>query len=595
MAAAARLMNGLCACYVPPPSLRATVAHRLRTKIGGALTAHTTNPDASPSETGTSISSDIDYRSLIESLDEGFCICEMIVDRHGRAVDYRFLEVNASFSELTGFQPDAVGKTALQLVPGLEGYWLEAYARVALAGETLRFENHSEAMGQTFDVWATPFGPKGSGRFAVVFRDVTAKKQTEDALRQSQARLSQELASTRQLQEISTRLLGEETAEALFEQILDAAVAIMRSQYASIQMLYPDRGPGGELLLLGFRGFNPEAAKFWEWVRPASESTCGVALRTGERCVVSDVEACEWMAGTADQATYLDTGIHAVQTTPLTSRTGKLLGMISTHWQDPHEPAEHELRLLDVLARQAADLIERTRTETELRRSAQLKDELLGMVSHEFRTPLTTIAGNIDILTRRMAELPPDELTRLLDELRADSGRLQRLVENMLIIARSNGLSQVDAEPLLLQHVLPAILDRHQRPDEPGGITLAAPPDLPPVLGVPGYVEQVLENLLTNAGKYGRAGGEIGVTAECQDRHVVVRVADQGDTLDPEEVRQFLEPFYRSGNHARRVSGAGLGLAVCVRLVESMGGTISAQPNPGGGLEVAFTLPLAEA
>jgi hypothetical protein len=77
----------------------------------------------------------------------------------------------------------------------------------------------------------------------------------------------------------------------------------MRSEYASMQMLYPERGSGGELRLLAFRGFNPQAARFWEWVRADSESTCGAALRTGKRVIAADVETCDFMAGTEDQKT----------------------------------------------------------------------------------------------------------------------------------------------------------------------------------------------------------------------------------------------------------------------------------------------------
>ena len=142
---------------------------------------------------------------------------------------------------------------------------------------------------------------------------------------------------------------------------MDAAVAIMRPDFASMQMLYPDRGEGGELRLLAFHGFSPEAARFWEWVCADSQSTCGEALRTRRRAVAADVERCEYMAGSEDLATYLQTGIRAVQSTPLITRDGTLVGMISTHWKTTHEPSERDLRLLDILARQAADLIGATR------------------------------------------------------------------------------------------------------------------------------------------------------------------------------------------------------------------------------------------
>jgi GAF domain-containing protein len=144
-----------------------------------------------------------------------------------------------------------------------------------------------------------------------------------------------------------------------YEKIVDDAVTLMRSDYASLQLLHPERGSSGELLLLAFRGFNPQAAKFWEWVRADSKSTCGVALLKKERVVASDIAGCDFMAGSEDQQVYLQTGIRACQTTPLIGRGGMIIGMISTHWRTPHQPSEKDLRLFDTLAMEAADLVER--------------------------------------------------------------------------------------------------------------------------------------------------------------------------------------------------------------------------------------------
>ena len=124
------------------------------------------------------------------------------------------------------------------------------------------------------------------------------------------------------------------------------------------KMLFPERGTGGELRLLAFRGFNPQAARFWEWVRADSKSTCGMALRASQRVVAPDIVDCDFMADSEDQQVYLQTGIRACQTTPLIARAGNVVGMISTHWRRPHQPSEKHLRLFDSLARQAADLID---------------------------------------------------------------------------------------------------------------------------------------------------------------------------------------------------------------------------------------------
>jgi GAF domain-containing protein len=181
-------------------------------------------------------------------------------------------------------------------------------------------------------------------------------------------RLAEELNATRLLQSLSVELAHEVDVESLYENILDAAQIIMHSDFASMQRHYPHLGERGELKLLGFRGFSADAAKFWTWVRADSSCTCGLALATRERVIAPDVEKMPSLAGTSDLASYRETGIRAVQSTPLLSRRGDLVGMISTHWKDVHEPSERDLRLLDILARLAADLIDRNIHDEELRR-----------------------------------------------------------------------------------------------------------------------------------------------------------------------------------------------------------------------------------
>jgi signal transduction histidine kinase len=192
-----------------------------------------------------------------------------------------------------------------------------------------------------------------------------------DALHRSEQDLAAELSAAQKLQQVSTQLIQTENIEALYERILDTAVEVLHSDFASIQMFYPARGSGGELRLLGYRGFTEEAARFWEWVSPASQTSCGEALRTGQRVAAPDVQKCDLIADSEDMKMYLQTGIRAVQTTPLLSRSGKLLGMISTHWREPHELTRSEIRTLDILARQAADLTERLQAEEALRASEE--------------------------------------------------------------------------------------------------------------------------------------------------------------------------------------------------------------------------------
>jgi PAS domain S-box-containing protein len=173
---------------------------------------------------------------------------------------------------------------------------------------------------------------------------------------------------TLQLHEISTLLIQEGNLHSLYDRILDVAITLMSAGMASMQVFNPEKRA---LQLLAWSGFHLESAAFWKWVHFHSGSSCGLAFSSGCRVVVPDTETCAFLAGTTDLDEYRRSNIRAVQSTPLISRSGELLGMISTHWREPHQPAERALRRLDVLARQAADLIERGKMEAALRESEE--------------------------------------------------------------------------------------------------------------------------------------------------------------------------------------------------------------------------------
>jgi PAS domain S-box-containing protein len=213
----------------------------------------------------------------------------------------------------------------------------------------------------------TDFGPRDWRDDEIeLFRELSnrifprlERARAEEKLRRSEAGLAAELADTQQLQKISSQLIREDNADALYEQILDAACALMRSEMGSLQMFFPERK---ELFLLAWRGFDP---------RTAPASTGGAALNEGRRTICEDVEIRAFRAGAEDLEFYRRSGIRAFQTTPLISRAGHIVGMISNHWREPHRPSVRDLRLLDVLARQAADLIERRQAVAALRESEE--------------------------------------------------------------------------------------------------------------------------------------------------------------------------------------------------------------------------------
>ncbi|MGB2695618.1 MAG: PAS domain S-box protein [Dehalococcoidia bacterium] len=239
------------------------------------------------------------------------------------------------------------------------------------------------------------------------------------------------------------------------------------------------------------------------------------------------------------------------------------------------------------------DITERKRDEERLRRASEAKDEFLGLISHELRTPITTIYGGARLLRTRSADLDQESLSMVFTDIEGEAERLHRLVEDLLVLSRLELDQCVATEPVLLRHVAAKSADASRKRGR--DVRVDVPADLPPVAAAPTYLEQVLRNLLSNGEKYSPAGQPIEITARrVQDNGVVIAVSDRGAGVPPEDAERIFERFYRSMHTAKHVGGAGIGLTVCKRLVEAQSGRIWAEPREGGGLTVNFTLPLFE-
>ena len=172
------------------------------------------------------------YRTLFDSIDEGFCVVEMVFDEAGKPVDYWFLEVNAAFANQTGLT-DAAGRRMRQLAPSHEQHWFDAYGKVAMAGEPVRFEARAEALGRWFDVYAFRVGPPESRRVGVLFKDITERKQNETALEDARVQLR---AHAVQLEErIRERTASLETSLNSIEELLYTIAHDLRAPNRAMQ------------------------------------------------------------------------------------------------------------------------------------------------------------------------------------------------------------------------------------------------------------------------------------------------------------------------------------------------------------------------
>jgi signal transduction histidine kinase len=230
---------------------------------------------------------------------------------------------------------------------------------------------------------------------------------------------------------------------------------------------------------------------------------------------------------------------------------------------------------------------------TDFMRAQRVKDDFLALISHELRTPLTPIVGYVSMALER-ADLDP-VLRKHLEVVARSGQRLERLVDDLLLEVDHAG------RPLPLKKQptdLAAIIRDSVAAAEPdavrAGVSLVAElPDELTFTGDPQRLGQVVDNLLSNALKYTESGGAARVSAAADARAVVIRVRDTGIGIDPEDQEQLFTRFYRTGEASRRaIRGVGLGLSISKTIVESHGGLIELESEPGAGSEFRVVLPL---
>ncbi len=237
------------------------------------------------------------------------------------------------------------------------------------------------------------------------------------------------------------------------------------------------------------------------------------------------------------------------------------------------------------------DIDDQKRVLAQLQDALAVKDEFLGLVSHELKTPITTILGNAQILNR-IRTIEDDERNAALADIAFEAERLHRIIDNMLVLARLESGRQIEPEPLHLQRVIETLAARHHQRHPTRRIDLQIDSTLPIVSAEEGYVEQVLRNLLSNAEKYSPGEEPITIAARSQGNEVLVAVLDRGPGISPSEADELFTPFYRSPQTSHQAQGMGIGLTVCKRLIEALNGRMWAIVRAGGGSDIGFALPV---
>jgi PAS domain S-box-containing protein len=465
---------------------------------------------------------------------------------------------------------------------------------------------------------------------SIVVTDLTQQKQHEEALREAKMGLEEQVAertkelrdserrlfrilehsaadlkAMRRLNEIGTRCARDgHDLEGCLQEILKVAIEITGADKGNIQLV--DRVTG-MLYMTNYSGFDPPFIKFFR--EDTRFSACRHSIDLQQRVIVEDIRKSAIFVGTPSLKVMVEAKVLAVQSTPLISSAGHVLGVISTHFTSPSRPTEQEIRLMDLLARQAADYLERKRVEEEreellsreheLRQIAEeanrLKDEFLAIMSHELRNPLNVILGYAELLLRSEEIKNSTPLRRMADAVKRNAVAQSKLIRDLLDLSRlRSGKLELNRETVAPVAAIENAIEtvRMEADTKNIAIEVDAPGDAVFVQADPVRLEQVIWNLLNNAVKFTPRDGRIAVRLHNEPDQIVLSVEDNGQGIDESFLPHIFEIFRQADPSTNRSqSGMGIGLAVVQQLVELHGGSVTAHSD-GVGQGASFTIHL---
>ena len=294
-----------------------------------------------------------------------------------------------------------------------------------------------------------------------------------------------------------------------------------------------------------------------------------------------------------------DFGLKFYAGVPLALAGGHNMGTLCILDFEPRDLSAEETSSLQDLADMVTSELELRLASREEHDAAtereRVKDAFVGMLSHEIRTPVTTIYAAARVLASSDAVQSDDRARDLFPDIVSESERLLRLIEDLLVLTKvEQGVLASESEPVLLQRVVERAVARARRRNGTRTVEISMPADLPPVAGDEVFVEQVVNNLLSNALKYSPDDAVVSVDGFVSDDLVEVRVGDRGIGLAVEDRERVFDLLTRTREAETYAAGAGIGLYVCRRLMQAMGGDIRATAQArGNGAVFSFRLPIA--
>ena len=493
------------------------------------------------------------YRTLFDAIDAGFCILEIGYGEDGRANDYRMTEVNPAFARQTGLA-DAAGRWVRELVD-IEQHWIDFYAEVARTRVPARQESGSEALGRWFDVYAFPVRDADGERVAVLFNDISDRKNAELRLQELNRTLESRVAET-----VAERDMIWRTSQDLFA-VIDA-----QARYVSLNPAWTDA--------LGYPVEELIGRSSLELVHPDDvERTVAEFGRVAKGEIVRSVDL---------RTRHKDGRYRVFSWTAVPSR--------------------------GALYASGRDVTERRELEDQLRQSQKMEavGQLTGGIAHDFNNLLTIVSGNIDMAKRSLGADGDARALRSLGNAAKGADRAAALTQRLLAFSRRQPLQPRATDVNKLVTGMTELLDRAL--GETVELQVVAGAGLWRVEVDPNQLENAILNLAVNArdamsGEGGPTGGKLTIettnsmideayAAQANEvapgQYVLISVTDTGEGMPPEVVAKAFDPFFSTKEVGK---GTGLGLSQVYGYVKQSGGHVAIYSEAGHGTTIKLYLP----
>ena len=396
----------------------------------------------------------------------------------------------------------------------------------------------------------------------------------------------------------------EQNLDAMLQRSLTSLVETLDAVEAGILLLYDPTD--GRLAVQAAHGYN--LGRLQDVRLAVGEATCGKTFETGEpqfyptprALAESRRSLAPENAAAFHEALIGNRHPQSAVCVPFCAGEKEQGVLMLENLHRPHSFVHADLPFLQAVMDLVALAVENAHLRVQLEKAKaldqanRLKGELLSVLAHEMRTPLTSIKGYSTALLMQEASFDPESQRQFLEIIDEECDTLESLVHDLLESSVIDaGLLRLEHQPVVLSRLAEETIDEIAHRTNDHRFLIDFPDGFPIIDADPDRIQQVLRNLLDNAVKYSPDGGLIVTRGEANESEVVVSVADQGVGISPEHLNRLFDKFFRvESGLGHHVVGSGLGLPISRTIIEAHGGRIWAESKVGQGSTFYFTLPI---